>query len=353
MYECDELEVWNLTPGVPVLCTAQQIFNVVGRVKSPAQTERLLYSLNGGPEKLVFFSRDGSTKGCERLERSGDFNIDTILLSDLKPCNQLAFRVLNGLGEKRYVIDFPVGPSEPGSRRPFWLNLEDVKYPEQVGQVVDGKWHVSRDESGQLCLEVRKEDAGYDRVILFSHSGWATGYEITAKLCGSAWTGTWEHGVGLGFRWNPHALGDGTCLPTDWNTGVALYYYYSLGSPRGQGLRIALGVTRRDGPGRSFHHFLLGHKTLSLWRLLVGHTGRRLFPNRPLFSQMVPEAHYRFRLLVLPEKCALSVWRDGRPEPAPQVVVKTEAINELPQGSMGVIAHRCAIRIYEFSVSPV
>src|SRR5262245_57044787 len=134
MYECDQLEVWNLTPDVPAVIGAQRIFNVVGRLKSPEKTESLFYSLKGGPERPVFVKRNSQTNDSLRLQRVGDFNVDTIDQQDLRPDNQLTLRTSNGTPASRiYNIDFPIRSYQ--KRLPYHrLNLKEIDHPQQVGQ---------------------------------------------------------------------------------------------------------------------------------------------------------------------------------------------------------------------------
>ena len=69
-------------------------------------------------------------------------------------------------------------------------------------------------------------------------------------------------------------------------------------------------------------------------------------------SQLRPGFRYHFRLRVSPDRYALSVWRDGRKEPPPQLEVDSPE-DLLPVGAVGVIALYCAVRLYEFDVNPV
>ncbi|MCI0696561.1 hypothetical protein L0337_31735 [candidate division KSB1 bacterium] len=347
MFSADKLEVWNLTPNSNALVGAQRIFNVVGRLRSPHATIKLLYSLNNGSEKSVWFN--ANEKRSTRLEYHGDFNIDTIEAADLKPRNRLAFRIVNGAIEQpKYDLIFSTHAILEELPQ-FRLNLEGVDNPEQVGQIVDGKWRVSRDENHEPCLEILKEDAGLDRIILFGRHDWTTGYEITARICVTAWT-TNTHNVGLVFKWNPHLQGDGTHLPSQWSTGLG--YYYS----RCPGLRIRFGVdVHLDKDGNKLGDHILQEATLSWWRRWVGRFGNKVFykalPRIYPLSQFVPGVQYRLRLIVRPEKYALTVWKNGKKEPHPQVLV-LNPIEKLACGSTGVIALNCGVRVYEFNVTP-
>ncbi len=344
MYLSDQLEIWNLTPNSPAWGHAQTLFNVAGRLKSPDTVENLLYSLNDYPEKPVYFNRRTERNG--RLHHHGDFNIDTILTQELTRHNRLKLRVLDrnsGWSEHEIAFHLLHGSlTEPN----FKLDLDGITHPQQVGQIVDGKWRVSRDEADIPCLEIKAEDAGLDRIILFGQHTWGSSYEITARLSVTTWTGI-PHNIGLVFKWNPHRRGDGASLPTEWSTGLG--YYYS----QCPGLRIRFGVNVcRDASGNKIGDYILKEAPLSFWRSYTSRIINRFLPLKNPLSQISPGAFYRFRMRVDPAEYALTVWVDGQPEPAPQLSVPNP-VERLPQGSVGIIAHRCGVRIYEYKVSPL
>jgi len=348
MYQTDELEVWNLAPDVTAKIGAQTIFNVVGRLKSPEKTQRLFYCLNDGPEKEVFFNPGPKRLG--RLENMGDFNIDTIDLESLSTKNQLGFRIVDhNSREKRFRLSFPCAWYEEKEPK-FELCLDGVEHPQRIGQVVDGKWRVGCDERGERCLEIRREDAGLDRIILFGRYDWTTGYEVLTRLSVMAWTAV-THNVGLVFKWNPHAQGDGTHLPTQWSTGLG--YYYS----RSPGLRIRFGVNvHHDVNGNKIGDYIMKESPLSFWRWRAGQLGHALLNSilrlKYPFSQIVPGRQYYFRLRVHPERYALSVWQVDAREPQPQVEVQAP-VERLPHGAVGIIPYNCGVRVYEFNVQPI
>ena len=350
MFRTPEIEIWNLTPGVEALAGPQRIFNVVGRLTAPERVAELTYSMNGSPEQPVFFSR--SAGDCDRLSTIGDFNIDTIEFDELKTQNRLSLRlVMLDNKTSQYEVVFPIRFWPEGLPK-FHLNLEGCDFPEMVGQVVDGKWQISPDESGIPCLQIKEADAGYDRIILFGRHSWSTGYEILAKLSLAAWCGKTDHGLGIGFKWNPHLQGDGTCLPSQWNTGIGLYYF-----PRSltikPGLRISIGVNVHvDSQGRYTGEYILKQGMLSFWRWALGNLQRHLFCRPYPIAQIAPCRSYFFRLRIVPEAYRLTIWPSESPEPAPQVVAH-QPIDRLPEGAVGIIAHHCAVRVYEFEVVPV
>ncbi|MGI9534500.1 MAG: hypothetical protein ACR2NW_06085, partial [Thermodesulfobacteriota bacterium] len=178
-----------------------------------------------------------------------------------------------------------------------------------------------------------------------------------ARLSVTSWTHI-THNVGLLFKWNPHLQGDGTNLPIQWSTGLG--YYYSLS----KGLRIRFGKdVHVDQKGNKQGDYILREKPLSYSRYFKGklikfsrfvmkNEKKSLFFGRNPFSQITPGIQYYFKLKVHPERYSLTVWEDGTVEPSPQLVVN-EPIEVLPQGSVGIIAYNCGVRIYEFNVNPM
>ncbi|MFQ5750038.1 MAG: hypothetical protein ACE5H3_11360 [Planctomycetota bacterium] len=345
MYRTGPFEIWNLTPGVPAVTGAQKIFNVVGRLRHPHQVGRLSYSLNGKPFHPVFFHGNGFHS--ERLERPGDFNIDSIRTSEILPRNRMVLRLENRHGPPwEHGFEFTTVPF-PESQPQFQLDLQGVECPEQVGQIVDGKWKVSRDPFGTPCLEVTRKESGYDRIILFGNNQWSDNYQVEALVCPTAFTGLHAHGVGLAFKWNPHRQGNGATLPLHWNTGVGFYW------GGGPGLEITLGEdVHADEHGRPVGMQHLDRAVLSPFHRLFGRLLRKGLGRRKPWSQMVPRRCYRFRLQVHPDCYTLTIWKDGAREPAPQAVAPKPP-EFFAQGSLGIIAHHCAMRLYELRVSPL
>lgn len=345
MIETQQVEIWNLSRDGVVRCGAVDIFNIVGRLKSPGTVSGFSYRLNGGPELPIFFLADGGAPG--RLRRPGDFNIDTIGLADLEPDNVLRLRIARRDGaEHREEIRFrtsPFGEIEPC----FSLDLGGADSAEQVGQVVEGPWRVGTDPRGRRCLEVAPEDAGYDRIILFGRKDWTTGYEVRARLSITRITG--HHNVGIVFKWNPHERGDGTRLPTTWSTGLG--YYCSYG--KRAGLRIRFGVeVHLDQKGRKQGEYLLAHGPLaSRWRATINRLKDRTGIDRSA-TELRLDRDYAFRLRVAPERYALTTWEADKAEPAPQLVVD-DPIDRLPRGAVGILAYQVGVRLYEFEVRPL
>jgi hypothetical protein len=356
MDRTNTIELWNLVDGIASKAGAQRIFNVVGRLKNPTQIEKLYYSLNGNPEKLVFFN--SSTSVAERMENLGDFNIDTIELEDLQSNNTLVFRTIDrDRNETKHQVDFPISWFTEKSPS-FKLNLEGIEHPQQVGQILEGKWSISRDDrTNEPFLEVSPEDAGYDKIMLFGRQDWTDGYEITARLCVTSILKD-NHNCGVFFKFNPHLQGDGTCLPSQWSTGLG--YYSSLS----KGLRIRFGVDVHRDEQRKLHgSYILDEQVLEpflYWKGKIvrgihrrlGRINPRLGEVRKPMSQLVPGKQYCWKMIVDRDRYSFTVWEYGTKEPLPQTVAN-KPIDRLPQGCVGIGAYQCSLRLYEFNVSPI
>jgi len=340
MYKSQGLEVWNLTPGGTVSFGAQKIFNVVGRVSANGKNVSLHYSLNKGPRKPA------NIGNSQRMIGPGDFNIDTIDIGDLQSENVLDLYVTSGNKTSHHPIRFLAKPVFDELPR-FELDLGKVNNIEEVGQVIDGRWLVSKDVAGKPCLEIRPEDAGYDRLIGFGSRNWTTGYEINALITVTRWTARGYFNTGLTFKWNPHLQGDGTRLPTQWSTGLA---YYAAKCP---GLRLRFGVDVHWSANRKVGSYVLKETHYSFWRRWAGFVRNEIFRlgNRPI-TQLLPLVPYRFRLIVHPEAYRLTVWEDGSAEPKPQLIVPRPT-DMLPTGCVGLIGCNCAMRVFEYTVRPI
>ena len=345
MFEGDEIDVWNLSNGGVARCGAVDIFNIVGRVRDVSSLEEFMYQLNDGPERPVFFVRHHTAGG--RLRVPGEFAIDTITFADLRSTNVLRLRTTrNGGRQRSQEILFRAKPFESEEPR-FRLDFEGIKVAEEVGQVVEGPWQIAADSHERTCLEVKPEDAGYDRIVLFGRKDWTTGYEVYARLAVTRIIG--QHNIGLIFKWNPHKRGDGTKLPMTWSSGLAYYCSYA----KRPGIRIRYGVqVRRDKSGRRHGDFVLAEAPLnSYWRMMLTRI-KQITRLSASATDLKLNQDYCFRMHVHPKRYELTVWPADSAEPSPQLVVD-QPFDHLPQGSVGILAYQVGVRLYEFEVIPV
>ena len=139
--------------------------------------------------------------------------------------------------------------------------------------------------------------------------------------------------------------GDGTSLPSQWSTGLGYYYSHC------RGLRIRIGVdVHFDERGQKVGDHILGEQCLSFGRYWLSRVLRKARVLSAPLPQIVPESHYWFDLLIRGDSHALTVWRATDSQPPPQIIV-SNPVELLPAGPAGIIAHRCAVRVYSFEVS--
>lgn len=337
------IELWNIHHGQTVYVGAQRIVNVLGRLSHPSSVTALNYSLNDDPPVPVVFKQP--LADINRLARDGDFNIDTINRQQLRPINRLVMtaHLKDGRSSSKSV-DFQV-KGAPCYMSPFSLNLNQVVFPEEVGQLVDGHWKIATGEDGERCLEIERQDEGLDRIILFGPDQLCSGYRIKARLCVDQWLGP-PHSVGLLFHWQPHLQGDGTILPSQWSTGLGYYYSHC------PGLRIRVGVdVHYNAQGVKEGDHVLREAILSRWRHRSNALRQCVFGNDGVVSQVVLGRQYWFHMEFKNDLYALTVWPVHRAQPRPQVVVDNPP-TLLEKGAVGIIAHRCAVRVFEFAIEP-
>lgn len=336
-----DVALWNVASDVPALVGAAETFAVVGHVHGASDRMVLSYRLNGGCTTPVVVRPRTAPPTLQRLNAPGDFAIDTISSSALGPENELELTVEEeGVILATHRTRFAARPWSDVAT--LSESLIRASRPQQVAQLVDGRWVVATDEDGRKCLRVGEDDAGLDRIVLLGPPVDWVGRTVTARLRVRSWTRS-LHNVGLLFDWRGHRIGDGAALPPEWTTGLA--YYYS----KGAGLRLRLGEdVHYDADGHKLGDRLLGEGPVTPARARVARATRRL-GGGTLFRQIPPGIDHWFQARLAPDGYALTVWRDGRPQPGPQVVARAPVPAPL-SGAAGIIAHYCAVDVSEFHV---
>ena len=339
--QTDLINVWNVHEGIPVYTEAQTIFNVVGNLSDISGVSSLSYELNDGPSTPVFFKQPKVL--ANRLERIGDFNIDTVDVKQLNDQNRLSIKAQLTNGEEVLkTINFPKRPIEANEHL-FRLDCTDKSFPEEVGQVVDGQWQIKTAPDGNRCLELESKHTGLDRIILLTNNQLTTGYRIFTRLNIIAWTGS-PFNVGLVYKWNPHLQGDGSQLPSQWTTGLGYYYSHC------PGLRIRTGVdVHLNDRGEKLGDYIMAEKPFSPWRYWASQVLKKARIIKHPLPQIIPGIDYCFELVIGNDIETLTVWKMDCMKPQPQIVVHNPP-NLLPFGAAGIIAHRCGLRVYDFDV---
>lgn len=342
MFRNDSLEIWNLTDGGTACTGALDRFLVVGRILDHRLGGLpLKYQLNGGP--LTPVAQNPTEAMRERLA-PWSFGIDSIRSEMLGDENELEIVVDDGalpsIASVRFRRDMlPSGPC---------FDLKDraatARSIEELAQVVDGPWEVQRREDDSPLVQLRTDGAGYDRVCLFTDP-LPDSYRIDATLRVTHFKHP-THNVGLVFKWNDHEVGDGTVMPTTWNTGLA--YFYS--SSPGLRLRVGVGV-HVDETGTKVGDHVLARHVMSHTRRWMGRIVSRLPPRGLIVSQLRRDVAYRFVADITPTRYVLRVGEvDG---PDQHVLVADDPPDLLPVGAAGVIALNTAVTIEDFVVEPL
>jgi len=148
---------------------AQDDFNLIGHVRDWRELDRLTWSPASMPQEWVPLS----FRAYRRLAEDGDFNAD-IPIQRLKPgTNEVVISAYfrDGRTEVRTV---KVKRESGDSPLPVRIRWRHVGRPQDVGQIVDGRWRL---ENGRL----RTAQVGYDRIFLVGNRRWRD-YEVRTSI---------------------------------------------------------------------------------------------------------------------------------------------------------------------------
>ncbi|QDV09005.1 hypothetical protein Poly30_45610 [Planctomycetes bacterium Poly30] len=192
-----DVEVWHgATQRVGHLGDAQDDFNLMGVVSG---TE-FAYTVNGGPPEPLVVSFDDF--GFRRLGAAGHFNVDVPITSLDPGDNLIEISVKSDQGEltARTTVHRAL---EGSAELPYRIDWSEVAHPQDVGQIVDGRWQLEADG-------LRSEEPLYDRLFLIGNRTWED-YRITTTVTVHRVpevTGPRSGGSGLGFifRFTGHTV---------------------------------------------------------------------------------------------------------------------------------------------------
>jgi hypothetical protein len=197
----------------------QTWFNVLGSVDEPDRAEALVARLNGGPPRDISIGPDD-----RRLAFSGDFNIDLRVAELRDGPNEVAveFEECDGrVGERLVTVLREPGAAVTEAAVLDWTTAASI---DELGQVVDGRWHL---DDG-----LRTSEPAYDRLIAVGDVEWSD-YDVTVPITVHAIdetglgreTSGWGAGVGLITHWTGH--GD---RPVEgWQPATGWYPYGAIG----------------------------------------------------------------------------------------------------------------------------
>ncbi|MCI0537333.1 MAG: hypothetical protein L0Z50_19125 [Verrucomicrobiales bacterium] len=297
----------------------QRWVNVLGSVPHFRDLKLLSWGLDGGAPKPLKIGGD-----LHRLTGDGDFNIE-IPWEDL-PVGDHRLEITatySGEDAVRTNVHLQI---EHGQRwpLPYQVDFSRVKDLQDVVQIVDGEWKLTRDG-------VRTAQAGYDRVLALGDNSW-TNFEATVRVTLHGFMPPMDgpptyrvtH-VGIALRWRGHTA-DGKQPSRQW---------YPLGA---QGEYLI-----RDDLSQSQYRILRDEgKRLPL----VYGAKRRAALNQPFWLKArvttLPDGrtHYHFK-----------TWNFGEAEPDGWAVDATEeAATDYPSGSLCLVPHCTDVTIHEVNV---
>ena len=297
----------------------QRWINVLGHVSPPKAISKLTFSLNGEAEQPLSFNED-----FKRIAKDGDFNVE-FPRSDLRSGeNILVIFATNHDGERferRVQVNYRDKSQWP---LPYHIDWSKTKSINEVAQVVDGKWKLTKDG-------VRSVEPYYDRVIAFGDETWAN-YEVTTTMTVHGLTAprkkpntTGVTHAAIALRWPGHDS-DGKQPSVKWH-------------PLGATAEFRLGGDLQDCRWRVFD----GKKQY----YVESNRRRKLEFNRPYRMK-----HRVTKLDELWTKYSVKLWPDGSDEPATWDLVRIEE-RDLDSGSALLIAHHSDVTFGNVAVVPV
>ena len=158
----DQQEFGNL--GLP-----QKWINILGNVQSENGIKRFEYQLNNSDAKALTLGSD-----LHRLAAQGDFNVDLNKEDCKEGENLLELIAIDSVDQfLKKKITFSLQKYQPWPL-PYSIKWSEVENIQDVVQVVDGQWEITKDGLHNL-------DTYYDRVVAFGDDSWEN-YEVTTTV---------------------------------------------------------------------------------------------------------------------------------------------------------------------------
>lgn len=314
------IDVWyGLDQSFGQLGIPQPFVNLLGNVSDPDGVSSLTYALNDGlPQPLTI----GPTN--TRVAEPGDFNADipasdldegsnTVFLTAKDVLGNTSVELVNVEFESDFVWPLPYSITD-------WSSVSDVQ---DVAQVVDGLWAI---EGG----EIRSLQAQYDRLVAIGDLQW-TDYEVEVPITlhdfnaeGFSFPSN-RPGVGLVLRWVGHSDA-GSQQPEQGIDPLGAIGLYRL-SEGGPPDRLEMWTNESPtSPGKSF---TLEFGVPYVFKMRV----ETVSGLGPLYS--------------------LKVWPEGSPEPADWDLQEQQTTQDLPNGSLVLLAHEVDASFGPVSVTPL
>jgi hypothetical protein len=318
------IDVWygsNQTVGA--IGIPQVWANVLGNCSDADGVTSLEYRLNGGAPVQLTMGPD-----LRRLANPGDFNAD-ILLDDLvEGANEVLITAVDTLGNASVTsvtVDYISTSVWPTTYIADWSDVSD---PNEIAQVVDGKWAL--EGGGVRCIE-----PSYDRIMAIGDVLW-TDYEASVpvtmhELDQSGFDPPSNApGIGLGVRWTGHLIWDDAQPAWGYEGFGAVAFYRWEPNPT---------------PGCTARRTIYEHP----WDLVAEDTS---------CEELQFGVTYVFKVRVETtqqgQNVSMKIWEQGLPEPAGWDLVATDVDADAPlSGSLVLISHHVDATFGTVVVTPV
>ncbi len=291
---------------------AQQWVNVLGNIEAEAGIAYASYTLNGGAQVVLSIGND-----LHRLANEGDFNVDInriILREGKNDLNILVRDSSDNYFNKRVKIHYSNSKTWP---IPYTIEWEKVNRIQDVVQVVDGHWEITKDGLHNI-------DTYYDRVVAFGDSSWQN-YEVHTSVTFHSFTPPSKraptYGVShaaIASRWPGH----------DIDTIQPHVKWYPLGATSEFRLTGGLDSCRWrifDGPKSNSEDFYVEQSVEKY---------RKIELNKKYFFKHRVES-----IDVTTTKYSVKLWPSNEIEPGEWDIIGIEQNENLPSGAALLIAH--------------
>ncbi len=299
----------------------QRWINVLGHVAAAGEIQTLTYRLNGGRPQPLSFAEDK-----KRLARDGDFNVE-ILRSDLRDGdNRVVLEAVDRSGAvARHEVRVDYDAGADAWPLPYTIDWSTVKRIEDVTQVTDGKWELTADG-------IRSVQRYYDRAFAFGDATW-TDYEVSTSITVHALTPpktdpntTRVTHAAIALRWPGHDA-DGNQPTVKWH-------------PLGATAEFRLG----------------GELQECRWRIFDGQKRFSVESDRRRSLQLETRYDVKHRVETLSDgtsRYQAKLWPAGEPEPERWDLVRIEAEEDVPRGSVLLLAHHSEVTFGNVTVVPL
>lgn len=298
----------------------QQQINILGHVALDAKIAKLEFSIDGGDPKKLSFKEDK-----KRIAKDGDFNIEIDRGELLKGRSTVTvIATSKGGGKVRKSVTVIHHEIRPGKRwpLPYKVDWSEVEHIQDVVQVVDGKWELTKDG-------VRSVERYYDRCFAFGDASWQD-YEVTTSVIVHKLTGPREGpnstGVthaAIALRWPGHDY-DGKQPTVKWH-------------PLGATAEFRLGKVLKQCRWRVFDGQRQYYKESPRRRVLQFETPYSM--KHQVITAPSGESIYRTRL-----------WKTGEREPEAWDLERVEPKDDVPRGSALLLAHHSDVTFGDIEV---